>query len=297
MILLNQRVSKRLRRHVIAQDYVIAELGMVPPVLIISHHAPSSHAKDDEYQDSFDRLLADIESLHPPHSNTNIRLIWCCDLNTQVNAHPPDIGPWTNGGEREGESGRAATVSGAIQTLSLKIFSTFVDLGFTRFAWPGARKGENSNSIIDFIIATPSLKGTVEIADTFPTHVSSDHKPLHFRTLAPKRDKRQRRRLMEKYLRMNNQYPRLPANWTPQDPNHFKHDFHHIKATNLQDFSQQAQTIARKHTSHTPFENPERARVAERTQDGPRSGSAACLPNLSSAADPDPESAERRGTT
>ena len=122
MILLNQRVSKRLRRHVIAQDYVIAELAMIPPVLIISHHAPSSHAKDDEYQDSFDRLLADIESLHPPHSGTNIRLIWCCDLNTQVNAHPPDIGPWTNGGEREGESGRAATVSGAIQTLSLKIF-------------------------------------------------------------------------------------------------------------------------------------------------------------------------------
>ena len=103
MILLNQRASKRLRRHIIAQDYVIAELAMIPPVLIISHHAPSAHAKDDEYQDSFDRLLADIESLNPPHRNTNIRLIWCCDLNTQVNAHPPDIGPWTNGGEREGE--------------------------------------------------------------------------------------------------------------------------------------------------------------------------------------------------
>ena len=152
-------------------------------------------------------------------------------------------------------------MSGAIQTLSLRIFSTFVDLGFTRFAWPGARKGENPNSIIDFIIGTPSLKGTVQIATAFPAYVSSDHKPLHFRTLAPKRDKRHRKRMMEKYLRMNSQYPRLPANWTPQNLTHFRQEFRQIQATNLHEFSQQAQRVARNHTSHTQFENPERTKL------------------------------------
>ena len=68
----------------------------------------------------------------------------------------PAIGPWTNGCEREGVGGRTATVSGAIQTLALRMFSTFADLGFTRLAWPGARKGPNANSIIDFIIGSPS---------------------------------------------------------------------------------------------------------------------------------------------
>ena len=70
---------------------------------------------------------------------------------------------------------------------------------------------------IDYIVGSPSLKGTVEIAGNFLTGVLSDRKPIHYRTLAPKRDKRHRKRLMARYLKLSSRYPRLPANWTPQD--------------------------------------------------------------------------------
>ena len=64
-------LSKRLRRHVVGPDYVIAELALGPPVLVISHHAPSARAKDDKYQDSFDGLLSDLEALPPPSPTSN----------------------------------------------------------------------------------------------------------------------------------------------------------------------------------------------------------------------------------
>ena len=259
MIVLNKRLGDRLRQHSIGTDYVIAHIAMSPPILLISYHAPSNSLGPEVYQASLDNLVNDIETLGwKPTSG--IRLILCGDFNSQVSEHEGVVGKYTNGGERANDAPRANMILGVAHHLHLRLFSTYHQLGPTRVPWRGAlAKGETA-SLIDHIAATNTTKCQIQIAHTFPTLTISDHKPIKATILAPKKDRRRRKQLMETILTQNVNSRKLPAHWKPHDPKAFQKELANLTPTSLQDLTQACYETARKHSQ--PWNAPKTARAA-----------------------------------
>ena len=213
MIVLHPFLGNRLRNHIVGPDFVIAEVALTPPLVLISFHAPSSSASQEQYEQSFSGLLDELSHLlskSPPGT----RLVLGSDLNTQLVPNPPTIGTWTNPSERSPDLLRANTAFGAMETLSMTVISSFFDLGPTRIAWPSAKKRGATDSTIDYVAVTSSLKGRVSVPSHFPTITTSDHIPLYLEVLAPKRDKRYRQHLIEHLLPSSDRV-RLPTSWQP----------------------------------------------------------------------------------
>ena len=202
MIVLNKRLGDRMRQHSIGTDYVIAHLALSPPILLISYHAPSNSLGPEVYQASLDNLVNDIQTLgwNPA---SGIRLMICGDFNTQVSEHEGVVGQYTNGGERANDVPRANMILGVAHHLHLRLFSTYHQLGLTRVPWRRALAKGDAESLIDHIAATNTIKCQIQIAHNFPTLTISDHKPIQATALAPKRDRRLRKQLMENIFAHN----------------------------------------------------------------------------------------------
>ena len=131
-------------------------------------------------------------------------MILCGDFNTQLSPCDSVVGQYTNAGERAEDAPRATFVLGLLQSLHLRAVSTFADTSPTRRPWPSAKRKGECDSTIDFICATDNLVGGIGSPQGFPLTISSDHSPLWLQVLAPYKDKRKRRRLMEHLLRHRN---------------------------------------------------------------------------------------------
>ena len=88
MLLLHPVLGARIRNHSFGQDFVIVELALQPPLILISYHAPSNAAGPEQYDLSLS-ILVDELVLIKNRSQQGTRLVLCTDLNTQLNANPP----------------------------------------------------------------------------------------------------------------------------------------------------------------------------------------------------------------
>ena len=180
MILLHPFLGNRLRNHVEGPDFVIVEVALVPPLILISYHAPSSSASPQQYQASFSHLQDEIlhlQSRSPPGT----RLILCGDLNTQLEPHYPTVGTWTNPSERPPDHLRANTALGAFEMLGMTVISSFFNVGPTRTAWPSAKRRGATDSTIDYIAVTSTLRG--QFLNLRTSRPSPQATILHFNSL------------------------------------------------------------------------------------------------------------------
>ena len=250
MILLHPFLGNRLRTHFLGPDFVIAEVALLPPLIVVSYHAPSSSATQEQYDTSISSLLSELTHLKS-RSPPGTRLVLCGDLNAQLQSHPLVVGPWTNPCDRPPDLLRANSFLGAVEMLDLTVISSFFDLGPTRLAWPSAKRRGDTDSVIDYIAMTSTLKGSVKIPTQFPTITTSDHLPLHLTALAPVRDKRHRKHLMEKLLPTKTG-TRIATTWKPKDEAAFRADLAHQIPATLQDLTTHMQHKAREHTQWEP---------------------------------------------
>ena len=213
MILLHPFLGNRLRRHLEGPDFVIAEVALTPPLILISYHAPTSSSTLEQYEASVSNLLDELSSFRA-RSPQGTRLVFCSDLNTQLVPHYPTVGTWTNPSERPPDLLRANSVLGAIETLGLTVISSFFDVGPMRLAWPTAKRHGDADSIIDYVAMSSNLHGYVSKPSAFPMVTTSDHVPLQLTVLTPKRDKRYRKHLMENLLPTSHR-PKIPVAWQP----------------------------------------------------------------------------------
>ena len=211
------------------------------------------------YQNSLDNLVNDIQTLgwHPA---SGIRLMICGDFNSQVSEHEGVVGRYTNGGERATDVPRANMILGVAHQLHLRLFSTYHQLGPTRVPWRGALARGDTASLMDHIAVTNTTKCQIQIAQDFPTLTISDHTVIQATVLAPKRDRRQRKHLMENILAQNVQSHKLPANWKPHNPQAFQTELATITPTSLQGLTQACYDTARRHSQ--PWNAPKTARTA-----------------------------------
>ena len=149
---------------------------------------------------------------------------------------------------------------GVAHHLHLRLFSTYHQLGPTRVPWRRALAKGDTESLIDHVAATNTIKCQIQIAHNFPTLTISDHKPIQATALAPKRDRRLRKHMMENILAQNVNNRKLPAHWKPHDPQAFQKELASITPTSLQDLTQNCYNTARKHSQ--PWNAPKTARTA-----------------------------------
>ena len=171
----------------------------------------------------------------------------CADLNTQLQPHEPTIGTWTNPNDRPPDLLRATTVLGAVEMLGMTVTSSFFDVGPTRVAWPAAKRRGELDTTIDYIAMTSTLKGYVSSPAHFPRITSSDHHPLQLTVLAPQRDKKYRRHLIE-HLLPQTTHPRIPTTWQPKNPASFRRALGKDLPDTLQGLTEHAYKTAREHT-------------------------------------------------
>ena len=268
MILLRNQLGLRVRRTCSGDDYVLVEIALAPPLILGSWHAPSTTAGHEVFLDSLAKIQADYEYLVGPANPHGARLVLCGDFNTQLNTFDSVIGDYVGTGERQEDVPRATAVLGLAQTLALKVFSTFSDIGPTRSPWPSAKRRGAEDSIIDFTCASDQLIGRVAKPELFPRSTASDHCPLWIRLLAPKRDRRCRKRLMEGVLKSFGPN-HLPSAWEPDDKRAFDKSLAEVVPESLEHLASSAVNIAKQHTKPSYKADPERHMLLQGLRNAP----------------------------
>ena len=258
MLLLHPRLGRRLRRRAIGPDYVLAEIALRPPVVICSWHAPSVSAGVDAFETSLEMLLDELRNFRELASGST-RLVLAGDFNCQLSENAENIGQFGKTCERREDLMRACHVHGALSVHDLRVFSSYVDYGPTRFPWPMAAAKGDSATVLDFICAS-SLQGEKADLEFFPQIARSDHIPIGMRFLAPVQDRRRRRKLMENVLAPSCKGG-LPAKWVAKDREQFKKELEGVQPDTLGQLAEQTVALARRHAQPNWQKDPERTRL------------------------------------
>ena len=162
---------------------------------------------------------------------------------------------------------RACFLQGALQSNDLKVHSSFHNLGPTRHPWPNAAAKGEQPTLIDFACASNTLQSRVFLPEEFPQVTRSDHSPIAIHLLAPKSDRRRRRRMMENLLRKREGH--LPARWAPRNHDDFRREIHQIPPRSLQQLAQDAVATARRHTRYASQKDPVRTELLKGLREAP----------------------------
>ena len=244
-ILLNPRLGSRVRRTRFASHHVIVEIGLRPPLLLWTFYAPPRTHGEEALQASIQLLQIHLEELgaHLPHA----RLAGGMDLNTQLSEVSGVVGPWTGSGERPGEAERAGLVYGFLQTLALKLPSTFSNVGFTRQPWT-RRAEQQQSTVIDFLALSKSTPFSLDTSRSIPTPFSSDHKPIGMFITARTHDRQARRRTFEMTLSRQSRWDqKIPTAFCPAEPGSYLREIRTLDFTTLSEIAPKLREVANHH--------------------------------------------------
>ena len=109
-LLLNQRLGSRLRRTTLHTHYVIAEIGLAPPLITFSLYLPAHSAHSDA---SFETILEDFtrDLRHMHQSSPGSFVLGGGDVNTQMVKLPGLVGKHTGSVERACDQERREAIS------------------------------------------------------------------------------------------------------------------------------------------------------------------------------------------
>ena len=253
MMLLSPRLGPYIRRYRIGRYHVAAELGLTPPLIVASVHAPASNHPLDEYEFAFEELTTDLKALSLGLSNS-ARLVVAGDLNVPLGPNPPWVG---NGGqtcERSGDIARAHIVLGALSPQNLIATTTFQSHGPTRIPWD--KTSQDRGTVLDYIWCTAALKTLRVHPPNLPTNTVSDHLPLEVWVLAPKKDRRKRKQTFNTLVAKRDWQTRLPTQWKPADPNTHKDAMQQLQPPDIQTLTEQSVIIAKQFATYaTTYQN------------------------------------------
>ena len=171
-----------IKRTWLDESFVIAEVGMSPPLYLFSLYLPAIAHGQAAFQSAVDRFHNILEQINPDPSQ--ICLVGAGDLNTQVDPCRKDFGPYTGANERLGEESRASKISELLYVIAT---SSWVAQSPTRYPW--AKRAElHQPTFIDFIFTSRHLSAHDELS----LPVVSDHRPLAVQVWGPAKKKTER---------------------------------------------------------------------------------------------------------
>ena len=177
-LIFNARIGTRLRRTRTHKNYVIAEIGSVPPVITFSAYFPpfASHG-DSSFEDTVESFHADLKEMQL--SSPGSFVLGGGDCNVQMSLIPGLVGKHTGTFERPHDKDRRDPILSLLADLGMKLPHSFSDTGPTRFSWPG-QAPKQKPSKIDYIFTSTKLQTTL-IQTDLPTPITStDHRPINW---------------------------------------------------------------------------------------------------------------------
>ena len=213
-LLLNRRMGARLRKWTLHPNYVIAAVGMTPPVIIFTLYLPAQNSQGiAPFEQTLHTFQEDLQRMQT--STPGSFVLGAADCNTQLRQMPGHVGPWTGTNDRLADLERTDLLLCALASLGLTVPSSYVDLGPTRTPWPGQAPSQQP-SVIDYIFASPKIHCNMHCEDLPTPDTSTDHHPIGVTAQAPYASRRDRRQQFEAQQAGHSFWKdRLPAQWSP----------------------------------------------------------------------------------
>ena len=213
-LLLNRRMGARLRKWTLHPNYVIAAVGMTPPIVVFSLYLPAQNSQGiAPFEHTLQTFQEDLQRMQA--SSPGSFVLGAADCNTQLRPMPGHVGPWTGTNERLADQERTDLLLCTLASLGLTVPSSYVDLGPTRTPWPGQAPSQQP-SVIDYIFASPKIHCKMHCHDLPTPDTSTDHHPIGLTAHAPYSNRRERRLQFQAQQAEKNLWKdRLPAQWSP----------------------------------------------------------------------------------
>ena len=246
-IVLNHRLGTRLRNTTLHANYVIAEIGLIPPLITFSLYLPAfSNHGAASFAQTMQSFHEDLQAMQRRSPGSFV--LGGADCNTQLRPLDPHIGPYVGTNERPMDLERADLLQGHVASLDLIVPSTFVDIGHTRYPWQGQRHKQQP-STIDFLFTSNKIHTTIHNNIHPQPATTTDHKPIGMTCHAPYGSRLERRRIFEHLLAQNHgPRRRIPTHWKPAQQGQFARQIRDMKFDSIQDLGQNIAEIAATHT-------------------------------------------------
>ena len=186
-LLLNSRLGSRVRQTKTHTHYVMAEIGLIPPLITFSLYLPPYSAHSDaSFEATLEQFITDLKLMQK--SSPGSFVLGGGDCNTQLSRLKGHVGRFTGTNERPCDQERQEHLLAFLADMDLTVPATFADTGPTRKPWPGQTRQKPSK--IHFIISSKRLTAT-PITDDKPTPSTSiDHQPVGLFAVAPHASRR-----------------------------------------------------------------------------------------------------------
>ena len=197
-LILAPRIGRRIRRTTIHSHYVIAEVGMTPPLIMFSLYLPpfGTHGAF-LFEEVLAQFQIDLQTMHQASPGSFI--LGGTDGNTELRETGGLIGRYNGTGERPQDLERTDSFQGFLSAVGVKASSSYYDFGPTRYPWPG-QSDKQAPSVIDYIVASPKLITKPLTKDLPIIDVATDHRPIGMEAQAPYKSRKDRRRQFEHLL-------------------------------------------------------------------------------------------------
>ena len=260
-LLLNQRVGSRLRRTKTHTHYVIAEVGLISPVILFSLYLPpfSAHSSAS-FETTIEHFQKDLQEMHRTLPGSFI--LGGGDCNTQLSYLKGHVGRHTGTSERACDRDRQDLFLGFLAAdMNLKVPSIYADTGPTRMPWPKQHRQQPSK--IDFIIASTRLISD-PILDDIPTPATNtDHVPVGATVLAPHASRKDRRRQFEELLARQRAHTKIPTHWAPGNEVQSALRVRALELNSLEEVAPKLATAAEAVTAYATEHSKEKRRLLE----------------------------------
>ena len=248
-LLLNQRLGSRIRKTIVHQHFLIAEVGMIPPLIVFSLYLPpfSTHGQHS-FEDVLETFQTELKYLQDAHPGSFV--LGGADCNTELKPAKGLIGPHVGASDRPQDEDRSHLVMGLLSSAGLTAATTYTNLGPTRFPWEGLQPKQKP-SVIDYIFTSSRIT-----SHTYQTHrptpdTTTDHTPIGLLAKAPWKSRKDRRRQFEQHLHhQHTSQKRFPAHWQPTNEVAFRMQVRNLSFRSLEEVAPALSDIAASQCSY-----------------------------------------------
>ena len=258
-LILNNRVGSRLRRTKLHTHYVMAEVAMVPPVILFSLYLPPHAAHSvDSFEETLESFTKDLGSLH--HSSPGSFVLGGGDCNVQPIPTQDLVGSFVGTLDRACDQERQGQLTALLAGMGMKLPTTFADTGPTRTPWPGQKQ---QPSKIDFIFCSSKLTTKLHTDDLPTPCTSTDHKPVGLTAHAPYASRKERRRQFEQLLGRQHNQNNIHTRWAPANEFKFAQRIRSLHFDTLSEVADKLTTIAKEENACANAHSKQKSRLLE----------------------------------
>ena len=248
-LIMNQRIGSRVRKTVSHQHFALAEIGMVPPLILLSLYLPafSTHGQHS-FEDVLDAFQTELKSMQEAHPGSFV--LGGADCNTELKPAKGHIGPYVGASDRPQDEDRSHQLLGLLSSAGLTAATSYVDLGPTRYPWEGLQPKQRP-STIDYIFTSSKLKYNIHTTHRPTPDTTTDHQPIGLTAKAPWKSRKDRRRQFEQHLKHQQpNFRRFPSHWQPTNEVAFRLQVRNLTFSSLDEVAPALSELAASQCSY-----------------------------------------------